>query len=67
MCAGAMVLARLDRLVYGATDPKAGAVESLYRVLEDERLNHRVEATGAVLAEPCGAILSRFFRERRSS
>ena len=66
MCAGAMVLARLDRLVYGATDPKAGAVESLYRVLEDERLNHRVEATGAVLAEPCGAILSRFFRERRS-
>lgn len=66
MCAGAMVLARIDRLVYGATDPKAGAVESLYRVLADERLNHRVEATSGVLAEPCGAILSRFFRERRS-
>lgn len=65
MCAGALVLARLDRLVYGATDPKAGAVASLYRVLEDERLNHRVETTGGVLADRCGALLSDFFRKRR--
>jgi len=65
MCAGALVLARLDRLVYGAADPKAGAVVSLYRVLEDERLNHRVEVTGGVLAERCGALLSDFFRARR--
>jgi len=66
MCAGAIVLARVDRLVYGATDPKAGAVESLYRTLADERLNHRVEVVGGVLAEPCGQILSDFFRAKRS-
>ncbi len=66
MCAGAMVLARVDRLVYGATDPKAGAVASLYQVLADPRLNHRPVVSAGVLAEPCGAILSRFFRERRS-
>jgi tRNA(adenine34) deaminase len=65
MCAGAMVLARLDRLVYGADDPKAGAVASLYQTLSDERLNHRVEVIGGVLAERCGALLSEFFRLRR--
>ena len=67
MCAGAMVLARIERLVYGATDPKAGAVESLYRLLDDDRLNHRVPSTGGVLADECGALLSEFFRKRRSS
>jgi tRNA(adenine34) deaminase len=65
MCAGAIVLARLPRLVYGATDPKAGAVETLYRLVDDERLNHRAEVMTGVLAEPCGEILSQFFREKR--
>lgn len=65
MCAGASVLARVDRVVYGARDPKAGAVESLYQILSDERLNHRPEITGGVLAEECGEILSQFFRGRR--
>ena len=67
MCAGAMVLARLDRLVYGAADPKAGAVESIFRILDEKRLNHRVEETGGVLAEPCGRILSEFFRAKRGT
>lgn len=66
MCAGAMVLARIDRLVFGATDPKAGAVVSLYRLLADERLNHRVPSDGGVLAEECGALLQEFFRKRRA-
>ena len=65
MCAGAMVLARIGRLVYGATDPKAGAVESLYRLLDDERLNHRVPHTSGVMADECGALLSEFFRRKR--
>ena len=65
MCAGAMVLARIDRLVYGAPDPKAGAVASLYRLLDDPRLNHRVPSTGGVLADECGAVLTAFFEERR--
>jgi tRNA(adenine34) deaminase len=65
MCAGAMVLARIDRLVYGARDPKAGAVESLYRLLDDARLNHRVAATGGLLADECGALLVEFFRQKR--
>ncbi|MCC6156629.1 MAG: nucleoside deaminase [Deltaproteobacteria bacterium] len=65
MCAGAIVLARPDRVVYGADDPKAGAVRSLYRVLEDERLNHAPIVERGVLAEECGAILSDFFRAKR--
>jgi len=65
MCAGALVLARVPRVVYGATDPKAGAVTSLYRLLEDERLNHRAEIIGGVLAAPCGEILTRFFEQKR--
>lgn len=65
MCAGAIVQSRVPRVVYGATDPKAGAVESLYRLLADERLNHRPEVVGGVLAEPCGEILTTFFRARR--
>ena len=65
MCAGALVHARISRLVFGAADPKGGAAVSLYRVLEDGRLNHRVEVAGGVLATECGEILSRFFREKR--
>jgi tRNA(adenine34) deaminase len=65
MCAGAVVLSRIVRLVYGATDPKAGACESLYRLASDPRLNHRPEITAGVLAEDCGEILKEFFQERR--
>jgi tRNA(adenine34) deaminase len=65
MCAGAMLLARLPRVVYGAADPKAGAVATLYRLLDDPRLNHRAEVIGGVLSGECGEILSRFFAEKR--
>jgi tRNA(adenine34) deaminase len=65
MCAGAIGLSRMDRLVYGAADPKAGACRSLYRLLDDPRLNHRVRQTAGVLAEDCGALLSDFFAIRR--
>jgi tRNA(adenine34) deaminase len=65
MCAGAVTLARLGRLVYGAEDPKAGAVGSLWDVLRDERLNHRPEVIGGVLADECGALLREFFAARR--
>jgi len=65
MCAGAMVLARLDRLVYGAGDPKAGAVESVFKLLEEPRLNHRIAVTAGVRREECGAILTQFFRKKR--
>ncbi|MBX3710175.1 MAG: tRNA adenosine(34) deaminase TadA [Gammaproteobacteria bacterium] len=65
MCAGAMVHARINRLVYGAADLKAGAIISKMAVLEASFLNHHVEYTGGLLAEQCGAILSDFFRERR--
>ncbi|MCI0332724.1 MAG: tRNA adenosine(34) deaminase TadA [Planctomycetes bacterium] len=65
MCAGAIVLARIPRVVYGAADPKAGAVTTLYQLLNDPRLNHRAEVVSGVLTEPCGEILSKFFREKR--
>ena len=65
MCAGAILQARIPTVVYGATDPKAGAVRSLYRLLEDERLNHTCEVIDGVLAEPCGAILTEFFKAQR--
>lgn len=65
MCAGAILQARLARVVFGAYDPKAGAVTSLYHVLHDERLNHSVEITCGVHKELCGEILSRFFQEKR--
>jgi tRNA(adenine34) deaminase len=65
MCAGALIQARLGRLVYGADDPKNGGVRSLYSILSDERLNHRVEVRGGVLAEECGELLRCFFQERR--
>jgi tRNA(adenine34) deaminase len=65
MCAGAMVLARIDRLVYGARDPKAGMAGSLAGIPQDERLNHRVEITAGVLAPEAGALLRDFFSARR--
>lgn len=65
MCAGAIVQARVPVVVWGAADPKAGAVETLYRLFEDRRLNHRVEHVGHVLADECGRLLSDFFRKRR--
>jgi tRNA(adenine34) deaminase len=66
MCAGAIVLARISRVVFGATDPKAGAATTLYRLLDDARLNHRSEVVSGVLAEPCGRVLSEFFARRRA-
>ena len=66
MCAGAIGLSRIDRIVYGASDPKAGACRSLYRLIDDPRLNHRIEQRSGVLADQCGEILAEFFRERRS-
>ena len=66
MCAGAAVLARLERLVYGCDDPKAGAIRSLYQIADDARLNHRIEITSGVLAEECSALLRTFFAEKRS-
>ena len=65
MCAGAMVLARIARLVIGTDDPKTGACGSLYNIASDERLNHSIEITRGVLAEECSAILKDFFRSRR--
>ena len=65
MCAGAIVLSRLDRLVYGAPDPKAGAAGSLWDLVRDRRLNHRPEVTRGVLAGPCAALLREFFAARR--
>jgi tRNA(adenine34) deaminase len=65
MCAGALVLARVDRLVYGAEDPKAGAVGSLWDVVRDRRLNHRPEVVSGVLAAEAGELLLAFFRGRR--
>jgi tRNA(adenine34) deaminase len=66
MCAGAIVQARIDRLVYGAKDPKAGACSSLYRLVSDSRLNHRSAITAGVMEQECGEILSLFFQERRT-
>jgi len=64
MCAGAIVHARMERLVFGAEDPKGGAL-SLYGILDDRKLNHSVAVTGGILKERCGEILGRFFREKR--
>ena len=65
MCAGALVLARIDRLVYGCPDPKAGACGSLYNTVQDDRLNHRVEITAGVLQDKCSKVLQNFFQKRR--
>lgn len=67
MCAAALVLARVERLVYGADDPKAGAVRSLYTICSDERLNHRLEVISGLRADECGRMLSEFFRARRAT
>jgi tRNA(adenine34) deaminase len=65
MCAGAILQARVPVVVWGAPDPKAGAVETLYRLFDDPRLNHRVDHVGHVLADECGRVLSDFFRGKR--
>ena len=66
MCAGAIVLARIPRVVYATTDPKSGAAGTLYNILQDERLNHRVELVNGILAEESSALLKSFFQQRRS-
>ena len=65
MCAGAILQSRIDRVVYGAVDPKAGAVDSLFRMLDDSRMNHRCHVVGGLLADQCGALLSHFFQQKR--
>ena len=65
MCAGALVLARMDRLVYGCQDPKTGACSSLYNIVPDERLNHRLDVTKGVLEIQCSQLLQEFFKKRR--
>jgi tRNA(adenine34) deaminase len=65
MCAGAVLQARVATLVYGAADPKAGAVDTLFRLLDDPRVNHRVQSVAGVLAASCGEVLSRFFQRQR--
>ena len=67
MCAGAIVLARIPKVVYGTTDPKSGAAGTLYNILQDERLNHRVELVSGVLADESSALLKSFFHERRQN
>ena len=66
MCAGAIVLARIPKLVYGTADPKSGAAGTLYNILQDERLNHRVELVSGVLADESSALLKSFFQDRRN-
>jgi tRNA(adenine34) deaminase len=65
MCAGALVHARIDRLVFGASDPKTGAIQSIFNILNNENLNHRAEITGGILGQSCSQILVDFFQERR--
>jgi tRNA(adenine34) deaminase len=65
MCAGAILQARIPMVVYGATDPKAGAVHTLYHLLNDDRLNHHCQVVPGILAAPCGELLSRFFQAQR--
>ncbi len=67
MCAGAMVHARIKRLVFGANDPKAGAIISVFNILDSGKLNHRVEYAGGILSDECGAMLSSFFEARRKN
>jgi len=67
MCAGAAILARLDRLVYGCPEPKGGAVHTLFRLLDDSRLNHRIEVTRGILEEECAASIREFFRRKRTT
>jgi tRNA(adenine34) deaminase len=67
MCSGAIVLARIPRLVFGAYDPKAGSCGTLFNIVQDERLNHRVDMVGGILQERCGAVLSAFFESLRGN
>jgi tRNA(adenine34) deaminase len=67
MCAGAIVLSRMDRLVYGCDDPKTGACKSLYNIVQDDRLNHRLEVTSGVLEEQCREQLQNFFEQKRAA
>ncbi len=67
MCAGAIVQGRIARVVYGAADPKAGACDSLYRIVADPRFNHRARVASGILADECSALLSQFFSGRRSA
>ena len=66
MCAGAILQARIPKVVYGAGDPKSGAVQSLFTLLNDVRLNHQCSVVSGVLSEPCGEVLSRFFQHQRA-
>jgi len=66
MCAGAILQARIPRVVYGADDSKAGAVQSIFKLLSDVRLNHQCSLVSGILAEPCGSILTRFFQRQRA-
>jgi tRNA(adenine34) deaminase len=66
MCAGAILQARIPTVVYGAADPKAGAVQTLFQLLEDRRLNHQCQIVAGVLAEPCGQMLTQFFQRQRA-
>jgi tRNA(adenine34) deaminase len=65
MCAGAMVLARIRRVVFGASDPKTGACGSLMDILAEKRLNHHISVTGGILAKECGMLMSEFFQKQR--
>ena len=67
MCAGAIIQARIPLVVYGAADPKAGAVNTLFQILNDKRLNHESQVVAGVLERPCGEILTRFFQKKRQS
>jgi tRNA(adenine34) deaminase len=67
MCAGAIVNARLGRLIFGCDDPKAGAIRTLYKICDDPRLNHQVEITASVLAEDCAGLLRDFFKAQRAA
>ncbi|MHC4757603.1 MAG: tRNA adenosine(34) deaminase TadA [Planctomycetota bacterium] len=66
MCAGALVLSRMDKLVYGCEDPKAGACGSLYNIVQDQRLNHRLEISSGVLRDLCSSLLQDFFQKKRA-
>jgi tRNA(adenine34) deaminase len=65
MCVGALIHARIERLVYGAADPRTGAIDSVLKLADDPHLNHRIQCQGGVLSEECGALLKRFFQRRR--
>lgn len=67
MCAGALVQARIDRLVYGCNDPKTGSCGSVYNIVEDERLNHRIPTTSGIMAKECSRQLSTFFQKKRAA